>query len=87
MTLTEEDAMQAINRRDFLKLTGLGGAVFVSGLAGCSTMGAATGTAAGEDFFFVHKSRQNHKGKSKKGPLLIGTLTRGRANLRFHTCV
>jgi hypothetical protein len=45
--------MNGINRRDFMKLTGLGGAVFVSGLAGCSTMGAST---AQQDFFFVQLS-------------------------------
>jgi hypothetical protein len=52
-TRTEEEAMHAINRRDFLKLTGLGGAVFASGLAGCSTMGTK---AAQEDFYFVQLS-------------------------------
>jgi len=50
---TEEEAMHDIDRRDFLKLTGLGGAVFVSGLAGCSTMGA---NAAQQDFHFVQLS-------------------------------
>src|SRR6266568_1311204 len=41
-----------VDRRDFLKLAGLGGAVFVSGLAG----GAATGGPAKEDFYFVQLS-------------------------------
>ena len=50
---TEEDAVHDINRRDFLKLAGLGGAVFASGLAGCSTMG---GKMAQEDFYFVQLS-------------------------------
>ena len=45
--------MHAIDRRNFLKLTGLGGAVFVSGLGGCSTMGA---NMAQQDFFFVQLS-------------------------------
>ena len=45
--------MHEINRRDFLKLSGLGGAVFASGLVGCSTMGAST---AQQDFFFVQLS-------------------------------
>src|SRR5450755_3101839 len=52
-TRNEEIAMHEIDRRDFLKLAGLGGAVFVSGLAGCSTMGAKT---AQQDFFFVQLS-------------------------------
>ena len=43
---------QAIDRRDFLKLAGLGGAVFVSGLAGCAGMGGAKQ----EDFYFVQLS-------------------------------
>lgn len=43
---------QAIDRRDFLKLAGLGGAVFVSGLAGC----AGLGRPAQEDFYFVQLS-------------------------------
>jgi hypothetical protein len=42
-----------LKRRDFLKLTGLGGAVFMSGLAGCSTLGSKTGQ---QDFFFVQLS-------------------------------
>src|SRR5258708_37685177 len=41
-----------IDRRDFLKLAGMGGAVFVSGLAGCATAGGA----AQEDFYFVQLS-------------------------------
>ena len=45
--------MNTVNRRDFLKLAGLGGAVFASGLAGCSTLG---GTAPQQDFYFVQLS-------------------------------
>jgi len=33
---------QAIDRREFLKLAGVGGAVFASGLAGCASMAGAT---------------------------------------------
>ena len=54
---------QAIDRRDFLKLAGLGGAVFVSGLAGCAGMGSAKQ----EDFYFVQLS-DTHWGF--KGPAL-----------------
>jgi hypothetical protein len=43
---------QSINRRDFLKLTGLGGVVFASGLAGC----ASYGTSKASDFNFVQLS-------------------------------
>jgi Calcineurin-like phosphoesterase len=45
--------MNQFKRRDFLKLTGLGGAVFMSGLAGCSTLGTRT---AQQDFYFVQLS-------------------------------
>jgi hypothetical protein len=47
-----------INRRDFMRLAGLGGVVFASGLTGCATAGsgaAATG-AAYDDFYFVQLS-------------------------------
>ncbi len=43
---------QVINRRDFLKLTGLGGVVFASGLAGCANYG----TPRTPDFHFVQLS-------------------------------
>ena len=43
-----------INRRDFLKLSALGGgAVLASSLPGCASMG---GLGAGEDFYFVQLS-------------------------------
>ncbi len=44
--------MQQIDRRDFLKLAGLGGAVLVSGCAGMGASGAKTA----EDFYFVQLS-------------------------------
>jgi len=42
----------AIDRRDFLRLAGLGGAVFASGLAGCASLGRA----GQDDFYFVQLS-------------------------------
>jgi hypothetical protein len=46
--------MHDIDRRQFLKLAGLGGAVFASGLAGCASL---AGVGAGqEDFYFVQLS-------------------------------
>jgi 3',5'-cyclic AMP phosphodiesterase CpdA len=54
---------QAIDRREFLKLAGLGGAVFASGLAGCAGMAGARQ----EDFYFVQLS-DTHWGF--KGPAL-----------------
>ena len=43
--------MSGIDRRDFLKLAGVGGAVFASGLAGCAGMGAQQ-----DEFYFVQLS-------------------------------
>jgi calcineurin-like phosphoesterase family protein len=45
--------MSDIDRRQFLRLAGLGGAVFASGLAGCASLGRA---AAQDDFYFVQLS-------------------------------
>ena len=42
----------AIDRREFLKLAGVGGAVFASGLAGCAGMAGTTR----DDFYFVQLS-------------------------------
>lgn len=42
----------SIDRRDFLRLAGLGGVVFASGLAGC----AGYATARARDFYFVQLS-------------------------------
>ena len=54
---------ESIDRREFLKLAGLGGAVFASGLAGCAGMASAKQ----EDFYFVQLS-DTHWGF--KGPAL-----------------
>src|SRR6267142_2065223 len=43
---------ESIDRREFLKLAGLGGAVFASGLAGCAGMDGAKQA----DFYFVQLS-------------------------------
>ena len=45
----------SIDRRQFLKLAGLGGVVFASALAGCAGAARRTG-AAQEDFYFVQLS-------------------------------
>ena len=42
-----------VDRRDFLKLAGLGGVVFMSGLSGCA---ATQGSSRQEDFYFVQLS-------------------------------
>jgi len=45
----------AVNRRDFLKLAGIGGVVFASGLGKTASAAYGTGTTA-EDFYFVQLS-------------------------------
>ena len=54
---------ESIDRREFLQLAGLGGAVFASGLAGCASMAGAKQ----DDFYFVQLS-DTHWGF--KGPAL-----------------
>jgi predicted phosphodiesterase len=44
---------KTLDRRDFLKLAGLGGAVFVSGLAGCSSL---ANRSDADEFYFVQLS-------------------------------
>jgi 3',5'-cyclic AMP phosphodiesterase CpdA len=44
--------MDQFDRRDFLKLAGLGGAVFASGLPGCASLGMG----GAQDFYFVQLS-------------------------------
>ena len=45
---------EKLDRRDFLKLTGLGGVVFASGLAGCAS--GPSQAANQDDFYFVQLS-------------------------------
>src|SRR5882672_12911171 len=59
----ESEMSESIDRREFLKLAGLGGAVFASGLPGCAGMGGAKQ----DDFYFVQLS-DTHWGF--KGPAL-----------------
>ena len=61
-----------IDRRDFLKLAGLGGVVFASGLSGCATT-SGTGPAA-EDFFFVQLSDTHWGFSGPPNPDAGGTL-------------
>lgn len=62
----------SINRRDFLRMTGLGGVVFASGLYGC-----ASGTMRGpgqDDFFFVQLSDTHWGFEGAPNPDARGTL-------------
>jgi 3',5'-cyclic AMP phosphodiesterase CpdA len=58
-----------VNRRDFLRLAGLGGVAYASGLAGCA--GARTG---GEDFYFVQLSDSHWGFEGPPNPDARGTL-------------
>src|SRR5882672_7419100 len=49
-----EPVMSTFDRREFIKLAGLGGAVFASGLAGCASAGGER--AADDEFYFVQLS-------------------------------
>jgi Calcineurin-like phosphoesterase len=49
--------MPTLDRREFLQLVGVGGAVFVPALGGCAAPGSATTRASAyDDFFFVQLS-------------------------------
>ena len=62
--------MQAIDRRQFLKVAGLGGLVFASGLA----RGADSYTQAQDEFFFVQLSDTHWGFKGAPNPDAAGTL-------------
>ena len=64
---------QRIDRREFIKLAGLGGGVvFASGLAGCASGTGAN--AAREDFYFVQLSDTHWGFKGAPNPDAHGTL-------------
>src|SRR3954471_704591 len=65
--------MQPVDRRQFLKLAGLGGVVFASGL-GCSTTAAKPYGIAQEEFFFVQLSDTHWGFKGAPNPDAEGTL-------------
>ena len=62
--------MQGIDRRQFLKVAGLGGLVFASGL----TRGADSYTSASDEFFFVQLSDTHWGFKGAPNPDAAGTL-------------
>ena len=66
-----------ITKRDFLKLAGMGGVVFASGLPGFKSSARAAGMGmAGDDFHFVQLSdlHWGFKGLTKPG-YITNTLT------------
>src|SRR5881394_2517422 len=63
--------MQTVDRRQFLKIAGLGGVVFASGFGCASTRGYASGH---EEFFFVQLSDTHWGFKGAPNPDAAGTL-------------
>jgi hypothetical protein len=53
---------QALNRRDFMKLAGVGGVIFASGLGGCLAAGTSELAAAEQDDFFFVQLSDTHWG-------------------------
>jgi 3',5'-cyclic AMP phosphodiesterase CpdA len=69
--------MTSSDRRDFLKLAGIGGVVFASALAGCASGAGASGRSAGEaDFHFVQLSDTHWGFEGAPNPDARGTLAR-----------
>jgi len=66
--------MKDMDRRDFLRLAGLGGVVFASTLAGCATRGPGMGANATEDFHFVQLSDSHWGFEGPPNPDAKGTL-------------
>src|SRR5258705_3556013 len=62
--------MQAVNRRDFLRIAGFGGVVFASGLA----RGADAYQAGEQEFFFVQLSDTHWGFQGAANPDALGTL-------------
>src|SRR5436305_13689144 len=66
--------MKDVDRRQFLKMAGLGGVVFASGL-GCASTKPGTGDEAAQDeFFFVQLSDTHWGFKGAANPDAEGTL-------------
>jgi len=68
-----------MDRRDFLKLAGLGGAVFASGLSACAS--ASSGGAADGDFYFVQLSDTHWGFEGAPNPDARGTLKKAVATV------
>src|SRR5438876_5473628 len=66
--------MQPVDRRQFLKLAGLGGVVFASGLGCASTKSGMAYEAAQDEFFFVQLSDTHWGFKGAPNPDAEGTL-------------
>ena len=73
--------MSAFDRRQFLQLTGVGGAVFVSGLGGAARAADAVTAAAYDDFYFVQLSDLHWGFEGAPNPDARGTLPKAIASV------
>jgi 3',5'-cyclic AMP phosphodiesterase CpdA len=70
----QEKVMSSFDRRQFLQLAGIGGAVVVSGLGGEARAADAPSTAGYEDFYFVQLSDSHWGFEGPPNPDAKGTL-------------
>ena len=66
--------MASFDRREFLRLSGLGGAVFVPGLAGCAANAVASAETSTDGFHFVQLSDTHWGFEGAPNPDAKGTL-------------
>ena len=79
--------MNHLDRRQFLHLAGIGGAVFASGLSGAANAADATAATAYEDFFFVQLSDLHWGFEGAPNPDAKGTLPKAIASVNALTQV
>jgi 3',5'-cyclic AMP phosphodiesterase CpdA len=73
--------MSPFDRRQFMQLAGIGGAVFVSGLSGLARAADATGASKPEDFYFVQLSDSHWGFEGPPNPDAHGTLPKAIASV------
>ena len=79
--------MNHVDRRQFLHLAGIGGAVFASGLSGAANAADAMAATAYEDFFFVQLSDLHWGFEGAPNPDAKGTLPKAIASVNARTQV
>ncbi|EJL92655.1 putative phosphohydrolase [Herbaspirillum sp. CF444] len=78
---TSNDANNGVDRRNFLRLAGLGGVIFASGLSGWAAAAETMGVAGKEDFFFVQLSDSHWGFEGDVNPDAKGTLQKAVATV------
>lgn len=79
--LNQEIIVSAFDRRQFLQLAGVGGAVFVSGLGGAARAADALTAATYDDFYFVQLSDLHWGFEGAPNPDARGTLPKAIASV------